>query len=484
MATSTTTLNHDPLHHDPPDALRRHFRGTVLRPGEEGYAEARRVWNGAVDRRPALIARCAGADDVQAAIRFARERDLPVAVRGGGHSVLGYGVCDGGVVIDLSQLKAVTVDPAGRTARAAGGLTWAEFDLATQRHGLATTGGSVSSTGIGGVTLGGGFGHLMRRHGLTVDNLLAADLVTADGDLLRVDATTEPELLWGLRGGGGNFGVVTAFEYDLHPVGPVVLGGPVFWPLEQAGRVLRFLREFAPTAPDELGVALVAMLAPPMPFLPAERYGTPVLGLLPVWCGDPAEGARVLAPLRQVGTPIGDLVRPVPYRALQSLLDISASPGTCSYWRSHRLPDLSDTVIDVVVDLVASVTSPMSLLNGWMIGGAASRVAPDATAIGPREPGFELRMIANWRPGDPDHERHLAWVRGGWERLRPDSAGQFAAFLSDEGPAGVRTAYGDRLGRLTALKDRFDPSNVFRLNPNIPPSTDPSMNEKEKEVSR
>jgi hypothetical protein len=213
------------------------------------------------------------------------------------------------------------------------------------------------------------------------------------------------------------------------------------------------------------------MLAPPMPFLPPERYGTPVLGLLPVWCGDVADGIRVLAPLRNLGTPIGDLVRPVPYRTLQSLLDLSASPGTCSYWRSHRLGDLSDPAIDVIVSLVASLTSPLSLLNGWVIGGAASRVAPDATAVGPRPAGFELRLIANWRPGDPDRDRHRDWVRRGWEGLLPYGVGQFATFLSDEGAAGVRTAYGDRLARLTALKDRYDPSNVFRLNPNIPPST-------------
>jgi FAD/FMN-containing dehydrogenase len=460
----TNTLRRDPLHE-----LRGRFRGTLLRPGEEGYPEARRVWNGAIDRSPALIARCAGADDVQAAVRFARDRDLPISVRGGGHSVMGYGVCDGGVMIDLSQLKAVSVDPATRTARASGGLTWAELDLATQRHGLATTGGSISSTGIGGVTLGGGFGHLMRRYGLTVDNLRAADLVTADGERLHVDAASEPDLLWGLRGGGGNFGVVTAFEYDLHPAGPIVLGGPVFWPLEQAPQVLSFLREFAPTAPDELGIAIVAMLAPPMPVLPPGRYGTPVIGLLPVWCGDIAEGTRVLAPLRNVGTPIADLVRPVPYRTLQSMLDASASPGNASYWRSHQLPGLPDAAIDVIAGLVESVTSPLSLLNGWVIGGAVSRVAPDATAVGPRPPGFELRMIANWRPGDAD-DRHLSWVRDGWESLRRYAGGQFATFLSDEGVAGVRTAYGDRLARLTALKDRYDPSNVFHLNPNIPPS--------------
>ena len=276
--------------------LRSRFRGALLRPGEEGYEEGRQAWNGAIDRRPALIARCAGADDVVEALRFARERDLPVSVRGGGHSVLGYSVCDDGVMIDLSLMKAVSVDPAARVARAAGGLVWSELDLATQRYGLATTSGAISSVGIGGLTLGGGFGHLMRRHGLTVDNLRAVDLVTADGERLRVDGDSEPELFWGLRGGGGNFGIATAFEYDLHPVGPLVLGGPVYWPLEQAPQVLRFLREFAPSAPDELGIMIVAHRAPPLPFLPPERYGTPVLGLLLVWAGDMDEGLRATPP--------------------------------------------------------------------------------------------------------------------------------------------------------------------------------------------
>jgi len=450
------------------DDLRGHFRGALLRPGEEGYDEARQVWNGAIDRRPALIARCVGADDVARAVRFARERDLPVSVRGGGHSVVGHGVCDDGMMIDLSLLKAVSVDPANRHARAAGGLTWSELDLATQRYGLATTGGSVSSTGIGGVTLGGGFGHLMRRHGLTVDNLRAVNLVTAEGRRLRVDAEHEPELFWGLRGGGGNFGVATALEYDLHPVGPMVLGGPIFWPLAQAPEVMRVLREFAPDAPDELGVMMVANLAPPMPFLPPERYGTPVFGLVLLWCGDPAEGLRAIAPLRSIGTPIGDLIRPVPYRAVQSLLDGGAVRGSGSYWRSTRLPDLSDEVIDAIVTQVETITSPLSLLNGWVIGGVASRVDPAATAVGDREPGFEFRVIAVWRPDDPDPERHRAWVRDGWEALRVHGNGrQFATFLADE---DVNAAYGDRLARLVALKDRYDSTNFFRFNANITPS--------------
>jgi hypothetical protein len=462
--------NHTPAHAF--RELRSRFRGTLVRPAEEGYDHARRVWNGAIDRRPALIARCAGADDVVTALRFAREHELPIAVRGGGHSVMGYGVCDDGVVIDLSLMKAISVDPVARVARAAGGVLWSELDLATQRHGLATTGGTVSSVGIGGLTLGGGFGHLMRRYGLTVDNLRAVELVTAEAQRSRVDAQHEPELLWGLRGGGGNFGIATSFEYDLQTVGPLVLGGPIYWPLEQAPQVMRVLRDFAPEAPDELGMRLVGHRAQPMPFLPTDWYGGPVFGLLLVWSGAVADGVRAIAPLRAVGTPIGDLVRPVPYRAVQTMLDGSAPQGTHAYWRSQRLPDLSDAVIDRIVGLIESMTSPLSLLNGWAIGGAASRVAADATAVGEREIGYELRVIAIWPPTDANAQRHIGWARDGWEALRPHSSGrQYATFLSDEGSAGVLAAFGAHLPRLMALKRRYDPTNVFRHNVNIPLST-------------
>src|SRR5687767_7280727 len=269
------------------ETLREQFRGALLRPSEEGYDEARRIWNGAIDRRPALIARCAGADDVVQAVRFAREHDLPISVRGGGHAVAGHAVCDGGQMIDLSLMKSIRVDPVARTARAAGGLLWSEFDKATQPFGLATTGGIISHTGIAGLTLGGGLGHLMRKHGLTVDNLLAVDLVTAEGERMHVDAESEPELFWGLRGGGGNFGVATAFEYRLHPIGPLVLGGPIFWPIADAPEVLRFVRDFAASAPDELGITIALRLAPPMPFIPTEQYGKPVLAMILVWAGDP-----------------------------------------------------------------------------------------------------------------------------------------------------------------------------------------------------
>jgi FAD/FMN-containing dehydrogenase len=453
--------------------LRTRFRGALLRPGEEGYDEARRVWNGAIDRRPALIARCAGSDDVVEAVRFARERGLLVSVRGGGHAVAGHAVCDGGLMIDLSLMKAVQADPGARTARAAGGVLWGELDRATQRAGLATTGGIISHTGIAGLTLGGGLGHLMRKVGLTVDNLLSVDLVTADAERMHVDAETEPELFWGLRGGGGNFGIVTAFEYRLHPVGPMVLGGPIFWPLADAPEVLRFLRGFAPEAPDELGITIAARLAPPMPFLPAEQYGKPILALILVWAGDLAEGQKAIQPLRGVGKPIADVVRPVPYVAVQTMLDAGAPHGMHYYWKSHRIPELSDQVVEAIVGGVESITSPLSQIGGWAVGGAVSRVDPQATAVGAREVGVELNVTAAWSPADPDGERHTAWVRRVWGAMRPFSVGVYANFLSDEDAVGVQAAYGARLRRLTALKDRYDPTNFFRMNANVPPSRRP-----------
>ena len=452
------------------EKLRVRFRGALLRPGEEGYDEARRIWNGAIDRRPGLIARCAGADDVAEAVRFARERDLLVSVRGGGHSIAGHSVCDGGLMIDLSLMKSIRVDPEARTARAAGGVLWSEFDRATQPFGLATTGGIISHTGIGGLTLGGGLGHLMRKHGLTVDNLLAVELVTADGDQLRVDAQTEPELFWGLRGGGGNFGIATAFEYRLHPVGPMVLGGPIFWPLDEAPQVFRALREYAPDAPDGLGITVGIAPAPPMPFMPPEQFGKPVAGLILVWVGDPAEGERAIAPLRSISAPVADGIRPIPYVALQSMLDGGAPHGRHYYWKAHRLSTLSDEIIDVFLARIGSMTSPFAQINGWAVGGAVSRIDADTTAVGDREVGFEISIVVAWPPADPERERHKAWVREGWEALQPYSSGVYANFISDEGAAGLQAAYGERLARLTALKDRCDPTNFFRLNANIQPS--------------
>jgi len=459
-------------------ALRGRFRGALLRHGEEGYEEARRVWNGAIDRRPVLIARCAGTDDVVEVVRFARERDLPVSVRGGGHAVAGHAVVDDGLMIDLSLMRSVLVDSSARTARAGGGVLLGELDWATQRFGLATVAGIMSETGIGGLTLGGGLGHLMRKHGLTVDNLLSVDLVTADGERMHVDAETEPELFWGLRGGGGNFGIATAFEYRLHPVGPVVLGGPIAWPLEQAGEVFRFLRDYAPEAPDELGIVFSTRMAPPAPFVPPDQFGKPVVMVVPVWAGHVAEGQKAIAPLRRLGTPIADFVRPAPYLSVQSLMDAGNPHGMHYYWRSQRLPTPTDDVLDAMTAQTKAIEAPLSYVAGFAVGGAVTRVHPEAMAVGPREGGFELSIVGGWRPEDSAADRHVAWVREGWEALRPHITGVFSHFLSDEGAAGVEAAYGKRLGRLTALKDRYDPTNFFRLNANIVPSREPGRRER------
>jgi FAD/FMN-containing dehydrogenase len=310
----------------------------------------------------------------------------------------------------------------------------------------------------------------MRRFGQTVDNLLSVDLVTADAQRLHVDAETEPELFWGLRGGGGNFGIATALEYRLHPVGPMVLGGPIFWPLADAPEVLRFIADFALDAPDELGITMTTRLAPPAPFLPPERYGKPVIGLLLMWTGDAAEGQRVIAPLRALGAPVADAVRPSPYQFVQRLLDAANPHGAHYYWRSQRLPKLTDDVIDVLVAHTECVTSPLSYVGGFAIGGAVTPVDAEATALGQRDPGFEVNVVAGWPPTNPDSERHVAWVRTFSEALRPHKTGVYANFLSDEDEDGVAAAYGSRLKRLTALKDSYDPTNVFRLNANVQPS--------------
>jgi hypothetical protein len=465
-----TTLDHIEVPAIDIAELRTRFRGALLRPAEEGYDEARRIWNGAIDRQPALIARCAGADDVVEAVAFAREREMVVSVRGGGHAVAGHAVCDGGIMIDLSLMTAVSVDPRARTVRAAGGARWADVDAATQRFALATTGGIVSHTGIGGLTLGGGLGHLMRRYGLTVDNLLSVDLVTADAERLHIDGSTEPELFWALRGGGGNFGIATAFEYRLHPVGPLVLGGPIFWPLADASRVLRVLGDVMPEAPDALGISLAIMAAPPLPFLDREHFGKPVVGLVVAWSGDPDDGDRALAPLRRAATPLVDVVRPIPYVALQSMLDGGAPFGLHYYWKSHRLRTITDETIEIVVERASRADNPFAQVHGWAMGGAVSRVPADATAVGEREVGFDLSLVTAWLPSDPEPDRHRSWSREGWDALRPQSTGIYANFISDEGAAGVTAAYGERLARLTAVKDHYDPTNVFRMNANIPPS--------------
>jgi FAD/FMN-containing dehydrogenase len=452
--------------------LSEQLRGSLVRPGDDDYDAARSVWNGMIDRRPAVVVRCAGAADVIAGLRFAREHDLVVAVRGGAHNVAGFGTCDDGVVLDLSPMKGIRVDPRSATVRAQGGLVWGELDHETQAFGLATTGGLVSSTGVGGFTLGGGIGWLMRRHGLACDNLLAADVVTADGRLVSASAVENEELFWGLRGGGGNFGVVTSFEFRLHPVGPIVFGGALLYELDRAHELLRFYREWTPTLPDELTTMVAFLTAPPLPFLPERLHGAKMVAIALCWIGAPDEGEAAIAPLRAFGQPDGEHVGPLPYRILQSMFDASAPRGMHNYWKSEFLAELEDGAIDAAVAGIEGFTSPLSVLHIHHVEGAVARAPADATAIGRRDSRYIVNTIGMW-PDPAIREGEIANVRATARALRGFSpGGAYLNFLdADEGDARIRAAYGDaKYERLVALKNRYDPDNVFRLNQNIRPS--------------
>jgi len=440
--------------------------GELIAPGDARYDEARTIWNGAIDRRPALIARCREPADVTAALRLARERELPIAVRGGGHGVAGTAVCDDGLVIDLSPMKGIAVDPGARTARAQGGVLWGELDAATQAHGLATVGGIVTHTGIAGLTLGGGIGWLMRRHGATVDNLLGAEVVTVDGSVV----TADEELLWGLRGGGGNFGVVTAFEYALHEVGPSVLAGPLYHALDDGPEVLRFYRDFIADAPDELTTIVNLRPAPPLPVLPPELHGRPVVSIAACWAGDPEAGERALAPLRAHGRPLIDLIAPRPYVQLQRMFDPAVLHGWHYYWKSWEVPPLTDAAIDTLVERAAAITSPRSYIIVFQLGGAMAR-PPHDTAFGQRSEGHDVNINAVWLPDDPDADRHIQWARDTYTALEPHGAGRaYVNFMGDEGSDRVRAAYGpETYARLVALKRAYDPDNLLRLNQNVAP---------------
>jgi FAD/FMN-containing dehydrogenase len=453
------------------DGLAGSFRGELLLPTSPVYDSARRIWNGAIDRHPACIARCTGVADVVAAVRFARAHDLAVAVRSGGHGVAGHAVCDGGLVIDLSRMKGIRVDPQARTARAEAGVLWGELDRETQLHGLATVGGIVTHTGIAGLTLGGGIGWLMRKHGATVDNLLSVDLVTADGELLTASESVNPDLFWGVRGGGGNFGIVTSFQYRLHAVGPNVLAGPIFHPLEDAPEVLRFYRDFAAAAPDELTTIFNLRVAPPLPFLPPDVHGKPIVMVGACYAGPPEEGIDVVRPLKQFGRPIVDLLEPKPYLALQSMFDASVPHGWHYYWKSVELPPLTDQAIDTLVEHASALTSPKSYCIVFQLGGVLKRAGAEATAYSQRDAAYNVNVNAVWTGDDPEPERHIAWARDFFDALQPHTSGRvYLNFLGDEGRERVRAAYGDSsFERLTRLKRAYDPTNFFRLNQNIQP---------------
>lgn len=454
--------------------LRTGLSGELLIPSDAGYTEARRVWNGMVDRYPALIARCVSREDVAATIAVARDHGMPLAVRGGGHSAAGFGVCDAGVVLDLSLMRTVHVDVLAKRVSVSGGATWADVDAATQAYGLAVTGGLVTHTGVGGLTLGGGIGHLMRRCGLTCDNLLTAELTTADGTQLTVNDVDLPDLMWGLRGGGGNFGVVTRFDYALHDVGPTVLAGALVYPLSAGGNVLRYYRDWAGTLPDEMTTVVALRCAPPLPFLPPALHGQPVIMISACWTGVLRMGNQVLEPLRRGTKPLVDRIEAKTYVHHQSMFDASAPHGRQNYKRNCNLAELSDPVIDLLLDSAANHTSPHSLTLVFQLGGAVARVHEDATAYSDRGAQFNIDINAQWTdPHDPRAPQHAHWVRDLHEALQPFSTGRaYINFLNgDEEGDRVRTAYGlGKYERLARLKRRYDPNNVFHINQNIRPA--------------
>ncbi|WP_019886159.1 FAD-binding oxidoreductase [Streptomyces purpureus] len=442
------------------------IRGDVIEPGHPAYEEARRVYNAMHDRRPAVVVRPVGAGDVSTAVRFARDHALPLAVRGGSHAVAGYGTVDDGLVVDLSRMRKVHVDPKTRTARAEGGCTWADFDRATHEHGLASTGGAVSSTGIAGLTLGGGMGHLARRCGLSCDNLIAAEVVTADGDRLICDAQRHPDLFWALRGGGGNFGVVTAFTYRLHPIDDI-LGGPVFYPLD--GEVARRWRDMIADAPVELNAIFLLVLGPPLPFLPERWHGRPVCAVLVCFSGRPEEDEKVRARLGDLGPVIGQAVDRIPYPVINTLFDEDLPAGLYHYWKGHFSRGLSDGAIEAHMAFGATIPSMETDTAIFPIDGAVHEVGPEETAFAYRDASFSHALGATY--ADPaDTERNVAWTREYDAALRPHTqeAG-YVNFMDSDDQERVRANYGRNYDRLRAVKRRYDPDNLFRLNHNITP---------------
>jgi FAD/FMN-containing dehydrogenase len=449
--------------------LRAALMGEVIAPGEGGYEENRRVWNGSIDRRPTVIARCACVDDVRTALRFGQEHGLPIAVRGGGHSFPGLSTADDALLIDLRPMCGIRVDPDARVAGAQAGALLGEMDAATQEYGLAVPAGIVSHTGLAGLTLGGGIGWIMRKYGLTVDSLLSTDVVTADGEVVRASEDENPELFWGLRGGGGNFGIVTDFRFRLHPLGPQVMAGATFWPMSEAERVLRFYRDWIAGCPDDLMTLVVQRLAPPLPVVPPDLVGRPVIAVVGCYAGDVDTGEQVFAPMRTFGTPVLDVFAPKPFLTHQKMFDPSFRHGCWYYVRSCDVADLGDDVIDIVAEHGRRISSPLSSIALWQMGGAVARVSNDGTAFHGRDAGFTLNINGNTATAEGFDEQRQ-WARDYWEALAPFHSGVYVNFLMEEGDARVRQAYGDaKYERLRALKRTYDPTNVFRLNQNIRP---------------
>ncbi|PGF17640.1 FAD-linked oxidase [Natrinema sp. CBA1119] len=464
MAVTTTPVDDGAI-----DGFGEGLHGELLRPEDPNYDETRAIWNGMIDKRPALIVRAMGVSDVIAAVTFAREHDLPLAVRGGGHNIAGNAVCDDGLMLDLSAMRSVHVDPEGKTARVEPGATLADFDHEAQAFGLATPLGINSTTGVAGLTLGGGFGWLTRKFGMTVDNLRSVDIVTADGELRHASDDENPDLFWGVRGGGGNFGVVTSFEFDLHEVGPEVLAGMVVYRGADAPDVLRHVRDFNEDAPDEATVWIVLRKAPPLPFLPEDVHGEDVIVVVPFYAGDIAEGEAVLAPVREYGEPIADVVGPHRYAEFQQAFDPLLTEGARNYWKSHNFRAIPDGAIDTVVDYARRLPSPLSEIFFGQIGGAMGRVPSDATAFPHRDAEYGMNVHTRWEDPAMDDEC-ITWAREFFDAMAPyATGGVYVNFISeDEGEEDL--GYGENYDRLAEIKAAYDPDNLFRMNQNVEPA--------------
>lgn len=451
------------------DALRARVGGEVIAPGDPTYDEARRVYNGMIDRHPAAIVRCMGTADVAAAIGLARREGLDLSVRGGGHSAPGFGTNDGGIVIDLSLLQQVDVDPEARLARAGGGCTWSVFNDATHKHGLATTGGIIGSTGIAGLTLGGGIGYLARKYGLSCDNLVSAEVVTADGQVLVASEKEHDDLFWALRGGSGNFGVVTTFEYRVHPLSEI-WGGPIAYPVDKAPEILEFYRQYIAEAPEELGGFVGFHMAPPLPFLPEEWHFKNVCLAVPCWAGPIEEGERRVRPFLDVVTPVGSMVGPMPYPALNTAFDPLLPAGLRHYWKASFAREITDGAIAVHAEHGAHVPSIQAAVHLYPIDGAVQRVGPTDTAFGYRDVGFSPVIAGMWENA-ADDKANIAWVRAYHEALRPHSAeGGYVNFMDGDDQGRVADNYKGNFERLARVKATYDPDNVFHVNHNIQPA--------------
>jgi FAD/FMN-containing dehydrogenase len=452
------------------ETLRGSLHGALCLPGEDGYDQARTIWNAMTDRRPGAVIRCAGAGDVIRGVNLARENGLLLAVRGGGHNIAGNAVCDDGLMLDLTNMKSVRVDLANNTVRVEPGVTLGELDRETQAFALAVPVGVNSTTGVGGLTLGGGFGWLTRKHGMTIDNLISADVVTADGRLVRASAAENEDLFWAIRGGGGNFGVVTSFEFQAHPVGPVVHSGLIVHPLEEARELLPKYCELAVNGPDELTCWAVLRQAPPLPFLPEEWHGKDVLVFALCYAGDMAEGEKATAAIRALGNPIADVVSPHPFHGWQAAFDPLLTPGARNYWKSHDLVQRADEPIDILLDAVAKVPSPECEVFIAQVGGAMSKVADDATAYPQRQAHFIMNVHTRWQEAAQDAEC-IAWARGLFDAITPHAVGSvYVNFMPDDEGDRVPGAYGGNYDRLARIKAQWDPDNLFRMNHNIQPA--------------